>query len=72
MNSTPGLSGFDIDEHHKQRDAGDGRQSKTESAVDSGRRTQSLENLSEDLASVSLSSPVSSPSPRPPNDDQVG
>ena len=61
--SDSGLSGFEVDE--SKRDGG-GRESKTESAVDSGRRTQSLENLSEDLASVSLSSPVSTPSPRPP------
>ncbi len=61
--SDSGLSGFEADE--SKRDGG-GRESKTESAVDSGRRTQSLENLSEDLASVSLSSPVSTPSPRPP------
>ena len=58
--SDSGLSGFgEMDDAFKR----DGRESKTESAVDSGRRSQSLENLSEDLASVSLASPVSSPSP---------
>ena len=67
--SDSGLSGFGEMEDSFKRDGG--RESKTESAVDSGRRSQSLENLSEDLASVSLASPISSPSPMPASSDSA-
>jgi len=65
--SDSGLSGLDGAEansmmhHHKKSSSPE----MENSIVDSGRRSQSLEILSDDLRSMSLSTP-SSPSPRPP------
>lgn len=61
--SDSGLSGLELD---SSGEAGP-KKMDNNSTVDSGRRSQSLELLSDDLRSVSLSSAPSTPSPRPPS-----
>ena len=63
--SDSGLSGLENDEKLMKKS---GSPEMENSIVDSGRRSQSLEILSDDLRSISISTP-SSPSPRPPKID---
>lgn len=60
--SDSGLSG--LDPAFEKKNSPSPNSTQTESIVDSGRRSQSLEVLSDDLRSMTLSTP-SSPSPRP-------